>query len=463
MTAFVELLGPSLLNSSQSVETAEALQGKEVVGLLFSGSWCGPCRQFAPQLAQWYKENLRDKGFEVVYMSSDRSEKDFDDFYGTMPWLALPYADRQRDRALSEKFGVQGIPTLVLLGSDGEVISKKGREVVSEDTTGESFPWKPVSLKQVLSKCNLCSSGGQSMTAEAVASSTHAIALFFVKRDSPSCVAVAKHLQNWHSSSLKAKGLEIVTVSQDDNETELQDFIEELNLPWLWIDFAQAAERKALKVACKVRCLPSIAILDKELDLINSNGREAISRDPAGTAFPWRERKVHNFGGGFGGGKEMPCIFVLCEAGSVAQQQAAEEALDAAAWAYHSTKGEPMLFAIATETSGLTKELRQVLKLKPVPPQKHPHKMTEDPGRRCDGCGEESQFHCSEGCDFDYCLKCHEEAHKLTARQDPELCLINVPEQEYCHGPKGDLTADVVTKFVADLKAGELRMKSFGR
>jgi nucleoredoxin len=47
-----------------------------------------------------------------------------------MPWKALPFVDRARKDALSAKFGVQGIPTLVLLDEHGNVITLDGRSAL---------------------------------------------------------------------------------------------------------------------------------------------------------------------------------------------------------------------------------------------------------------------------------------------------------------------------------------------
>ena len=65
-------------------------------------------------------------------------------------WLALPYADRERKDKLSKKFKVRGIPTLVILDTDGSVITTDGRSAVSEDPTGAAFPWKPKPLSELL-------------------------------------------------------------------------------------------------------------------------------------------------------------------------------------------------------------------------------------------------------------------------------------------------------------------------
>ena len=49
-----------------------------------------------------------------------------------MPWLALPFANRQLQATLSAKYQVAGIPTLVILGPDGTLITKKGVEEVTK-------------------------------------------------------------------------------------------------------------------------------------------------------------------------------------------------------------------------------------------------------------------------------------------------------------------------------------------
>ena len=36
------------------------------------------------------------KPFEIIFVSSDKDEAQFDGYYDEMPWLALPFEDRQR-------------------------------------------------------------------------------------------------------------------------------------------------------------------------------------------------------------------------------------------------------------------------------------------------------------------------------------------------------------------------------
>ena len=142
MTAFVSLFGEELVFGTETVKTAEVLNGK-IVGVYFSAHWCPPCRAFTPKLAEWYNNSLQAKGMEVVFVSSDKNEEAFKEYFAEMPWKALPFADRNCKGALSKQFNVQGIPTLVILDTDGSTITTAGRSTVAGDPTGEHFPWKP--------------------------------------------------------------------------------------------------------------------------------------------------------------------------------------------------------------------------------------------------------------------------------------------------------------------------------
>uniref|UniRef100_A0A7S2QLM6 Thioredoxin domain-containing protein n=1 Tax=Zooxanthella nutricula TaxID=1333877 RepID=A0A7S2QLM6_9DINO len=140
--ALAELLGPSLLTKEEGGKpTQEALEGCAAVGLYFSAHWCPPCRTFTPKLAEQFTSHYKDKGLKVVFVSSDKDEKSFQEYYDSMPWLALPFGSDRVD-ALKAKFDVAGIPKLVILDPEGEVITKEGRGCVVNDPQGELFPWK---------------------------------------------------------------------------------------------------------------------------------------------------------------------------------------------------------------------------------------------------------------------------------------------------------------------------------
>merc|ERR1712130_685283 len=123
------LFGSTLLTGDTQVDVAEQLSGKNVL-LYFSAHWCPPCRGFTPKLAEWYTADLKAKGLEIVFVSSDRDEDAFKEYFNEMPWLALPYSDREKKDTLSKKYKVQGIPSVVILDPSGALITDDGRSAI---------------------------------------------------------------------------------------------------------------------------------------------------------------------------------------------------------------------------------------------------------------------------------------------------------------------------------------------
>merc|ERR1712196_220949 len=121
------MLSSAKLKSADGEKSGSELIGK-VFALYFSAHWCPPCRGFTPQLAEAYKASSKaGSSVQVVFVSSDRDEAGFDEYYGEMPWLALPFAERDLKGKLAEKFGVRGIPMLVVLDGEGNLVSPNGR------------------------------------------------------------------------------------------------------------------------------------------------------------------------------------------------------------------------------------------------------------------------------------------------------------------------------------------------
>jgi thiol-disulfide isomerase/thioredoxin len=108
-------------------DTVSKLSGK-VIGLYFSASWCGPCRQMTPKLMKLTHE-LRNSGknFEIVFVSCDHDEASYNTYFKThmQGWLAIPWASDDRER-LQQEHRIQGIPSL-------KIVSYKTGKVVEGD------------------------------------------------------------------------------------------------------------------------------------------------------------------------------------------------------------------------------------------------------------------------------------------------------------------------------------------
>ena len=61
------------------------------VGLLFSAAWCKPCTKMTPEIIKYYENNNGGKDFEIIYISGDVDEMQFQKYYSKMPWFALDF------------------------------------------------------------------------------------------------------------------------------------------------------------------------------------------------------------------------------------------------------------------------------------------------------------------------------------------------------------------------------------
>jgi nucleoredoxin len=142
----VQVLGEKLRKPDGStVSKAEALAGKDVLGLYFSAHWCPPCRGFTPTLCEKYTALIQaGKSMEMIFVSSDRDEDAFNEYHNSMTFLGLPFSERSAKTKLSKHFGVEGIPTLAFVDlKTGGIITTNGRGGISGATFVEDFPYHP--------------------------------------------------------------------------------------------------------------------------------------------------------------------------------------------------------------------------------------------------------------------------------------------------------------------------------
>lgn len=116
-----------LVDAKGAAVDPASLTGK-VVGVYFSAEWCPPCKAFTPKLVEFASANQAK--LAIVFVSSDRSPEAQSKYMASykMPWAATPHGS-PAGRALGQEHGVRGIPTLLVFGKDGALVSKNGRDL----------------------------------------------------------------------------------------------------------------------------------------------------------------------------------------------------------------------------------------------------------------------------------------------------------------------------------------------
>mmetsp|Transcript_2531 Transcript_2531/g.2158 ORF Transcript_2531/g.2158 Transcript_2531/m.2158 type:complete len:145 (+) Transcript_2531:107-541(+) len=130
------------LRGSEKVNLDDELKDAPVVAYYFSAHWCPPCRNFTPKLVEKYKEWNKDgKKIEVVFMSFDQDEDQFKEYFGTMPWLAIPHGDSRIDQ-IAAKYKANSIPRLVIVDKDENALTDKGVQDLHQSEAKAVDNWK---------------------------------------------------------------------------------------------------------------------------------------------------------------------------------------------------------------------------------------------------------------------------------------------------------------------------------
>lgn len=102
----------------------EEIGRNDVTVIDFWASWCGPCRQEAPNLINIY-HSYKEKGLGIIGISLD---EEYDDWKAAVSQLgfAWPQVSELRgwDDAVARQYGVSAIPHTIVVARDGTILAR---------------------------------------------------------------------------------------------------------------------------------------------------------------------------------------------------------------------------------------------------------------------------------------------------------------------------------------------------
>jgi len=305
----MDILGKrTLVNVKGKKTTAEtALADKKYIGIYFSAHWCGPCRAFTPQLVKFYEKCHSKKApLEIVFVSLDRSEEDMSEYMKgeNMPWLAIPYDDREGSSALRSLYQANGIPRLVIVDNKGNVVSNEARWDVSvlgekaikawgkpdytpltyqdyqnyqkQNTPSTSNASQPNggNAMDIIGKRTLINARGKKTTAEAALADKKYIGIYFSAHWCGPCRAFTPHLVKFYEKCHRKKApFELIFVSADKSEEDMFGYMKDEKMPWLALPFADTEGSSALKTLYQAYGIPRLVIVDNKGNIVSNDAR----------------------------------------------------------------------------------------------------------------------------------------------------------------------------------------------
>ncbi|TDH69280.1 hypothetical protein CCR75_007887 [Bremia lactucae] len=151
------LHGVTLANAKNKIVNGEELgQDKNLLAIYFAADWCPDCRAFQPTLNRFY-ESTGGK-LDIVFVGSDASAEDqfthFTEKQGS--WWMASFEGEIRTQ-LKRKFGIcasaevddlypitrqGGIPTLLIIRCDGEILDADGINSIKRDGFEALTKWQ---------------------------------------------------------------------------------------------------------------------------------------------------------------------------------------------------------------------------------------------------------------------------------------------------------------------------------
>lgn len=270
---------------------AGSLNGK-IIGLYFSAHWCPPCRKLTPILAGKYKEIVSaGHNFEIIFISGDQSKKEAGEYFAEHPWKMLDFDKDESNGALNELFEVSGIPHLVLLDENFQLLTQDGIELVMKcrdfarirtyEAEKRALAGTAADILGPILDANgiveKVGEGGEKRNIGRTQLAGKVIALYFSAHWCPPCRQLTPILaQKYKEVVAQGHNFDIIFVSSDRSQADADEYFKEH--PWKMVDYANREAKSELGDRFDVEGIPTLVLLDENLNLITKDGIEVVLR-----------------------------------------------------------------------------------------------------------------------------------------------------------------------------------------
>eukprot|EP00522_Entomoneis_paludosa_P006988 CAMPEP_0172444100 /NCGR_PEP_ID=MMETSP1065-20121228/4210_1 /TAXON_ID=265537 /ORGANISM="Amphiprora paludosa, Strain CCMP125" /LENGTH=454 /DNA_ID=CAMNT_0013194519 /DNA_START=480 /DNA_END=1844 /DNA_ORIENTATION=+ len=374
-------LGPdTLLHSPTENRTApvsQILTPGKVTLFYFSAYWCGPCKKVTPILKEWYlsMKGQREKyeDFELVYVSLDAFEKEYQFYTKDMPWWCLPFNSPIASQ-LSQQYNTGGgIPSLVVVDADGETILHKDAVPSIVGGHGSEFPWRPQPIMKLLPET-------YEQNNEILPTSQlddKYLMIFAGGHWCEPCRGFATKLSKaYEALKQRRNDFEILYLSSDLDEDAFLDFSSSMPFGAIPYEYRDAKMNIASKYS--IAQLPTVVMLGPvspldgyERPIINIDVRSIFEESDSSSRylqeFPYPPQRCGDFNRTTEDINNIKAVVVFDEYCDDCEQEDVEEAMQCAAEAYHQqpqqSQGGDLKFFWVHKPTSFSQTLRGALKL----------------------------------------------------------------------------------------------------
>jgi hypothetical protein len=303
------LVGSELLIRSEIVSVS-SVSSKYVI-LYFCSGWCPVFSQTSALLEILEKART---DTSVVYVSSDRSQEEFDKALLSISFYSIPFSRRDIKRKLTGKFRTEALPAVVVLEQTEAGVSavcSDGYGALMRDSSRSLFPW---GLEQISSVVTVSSPSDERVPLQDLFKDKEYVAFYFSASSNSRCESFDEALVRTFSTlRQRPVSLDIVFVSMD--ETIQSCDAHHKSLPFHWIA-ADADAATWLREHFCVTAIPTLSVVHSaSFSTVRANAVSAVQKDHSGADFPWRPQALLRMDAeGVQSLNEGPCICAIAGA-----------------------------------------------------------------------------------------------------------------------------------------------------